>query len=399
MTRTEDRLIDALAAVGRSVQEETLPPLPARGPSRAPRRRGRWLAPLAAAASVTLIVVLVSAVHLFSGPAGGGLIAGPPRYYVTEESTGIQVRDTATGAVTARVANPFSGHGSLGMFPDVVAVGDGGREFVVEYTGTPPDSNVQQTRLYSFHITAAGRAAGLALVRGGLLAHFGGGTALAVSPDGSQIAAVVYHTVGAPLPQPRLLPQIVVVNLRTGARRFWSGGLQRADRDLSIPSISWGPGSDSLVFLGQWCQTSLVGGICGTGPHYAQVRTLRLAPAGGRLSDGGVLLSQSARYAFIVQALLSPDGKALTIVVLGPPYLGKVHPAPQDLRVIRMPLGGASGARLLYHGVMGAAATVFLGSDASGRHLLLSWRLNGWIDHGRLRPLPPQGGTVFAEAW
>ncbi len=239
--------------------------------------------------------------------------------------------------------------------------------------------------------------AGLALVRGGLLAHFSGATALAVSPDGSQIAAVVYHTVGEHSPRP--VPQIVVVNLRTGARRFWSGGLQRAGRYLSIPSISWGHGGDSLVFLGQWCQTWLVGGICGTGPHDAQVRTLRLAPAGGRLSDGGVLLSQSARYAFIVQALLSPDGKALTIVVLGPPYLGKVHPTPQDLRVIRVPLGGASGARLLYHGVLGPVGAVFLGSDASGRHLILSWRLNGWIDHGRLRPLLPQGGTVFAEAW
>jgi hypothetical protein len=30
---------------------------------------------------------------------------------------------------------------------------------------------------------------------------------------------------------------------------------------------------------------------------------------------------------------------------------------------------------------------------------LLAWKQNGWIDHGRLRLLPPQGGVAFGEAW
>jgi hypothetical protein len=44
-------------------------------------------------------------------------------------------------------------------------------------------------------------------------------------------------------------------------------------------------------------------------------------------------------------------------------------------------------------------AHVSLGSDATGRYLILAWARNGWIDHGRLRPLPPQGGVAFAETW
>ena len=35
----------------------------------------------------------------------------------------------------------------------------------------------------------------------------------------------------------------------------------------------------------------------------------------------------------------------------------------------------------------------------SGQHLLLTWRLNGWIDHGRLHPLAPQGRVALADAW
>jgi hypothetical protein len=33
------------------------------------------------------------------------------------------------------------------------------------------------------------------------------------------------------------------------------------------------------------------------------------------------------------------------------------------------------------------------------RHLFLTWRLNGWIDHGRLRHLARQGGEALAGAW
>jgi hypothetical protein len=71
--------------------------------------------------------------------------------------------------------------------------------------------------------------------------------------------------------------------------------------------------------------------------------------------------------------------------------------------VIQIPqAGGRLGGgrpRLLYRGAVDGNRIVFLGSDASGRYLLLAWAQHGWIDHGRLRLLPPQGGTAFADTW
>ena len=61
-----------------------------------------------------------------------------------------------------------------------------------------------------------------------------------------------------------------------------------------------------------------------------------------------------------------------------------------------MPLAGGARPRLLYDGVTGPRVVVALSSDASGQHLLLTWRLNGWIDHGRLGPLAPQAGSPLA---
>jgi len=392
MTRTEQRLVDALGAVGRGVREETLPPLRARSPAR-PRRWGRWLAPLAAAASVVLIVVAVSAAHLFARPQGRDLrTMGPPRYYVSAESSGIQVRRTATGAVTATVSGPGGPTGYvMGL-----AAGDDDREFVAEYTGPAPHGGGVATRLYSFHLTSAGWVAGLSLVKGGLLRGLQGGSALAVAPDGSKVALTVYRPVR--FGQPDLL-QIAVIYLRTGARSYWSGGLDRAGFHLSIPSISWSPGGESVVFLSRWCRTVVVTGFCGPGTPAAQVRTLRVAGDGGQLSPGSVLLGRSSGLSNIVQALLTPDGKALDIVALTGPYRGKTHPVPQILLLARVPLSRDGRARLLYHGVVGPRGQVFLSSDASGRYLILTWRLNGWIDHGRLRPLPPQGGPAFTDAW
>jgi hypothetical protein len=408
-SRTEDRLADALAAVARGIREETLPPLRDRGAVRRRPVRRRWarrLAPAAAAAGVTLVVVLVSAVHLFAGkPPGGGSPgkppdgsarpAGPPRYYVSAASTDIQVRSTVTGAVTASIPNPFSGPGSLGMFAVDVAAGDGGREFVAEYTGSPPHGSRVQTRLYEFSLTGGGRVTGLSLINGGLLSGLQGGPALALSPDGSKAAVAVYRPVH--FGQPDVL-QIAVINLRTGARGYWAGGLARPGFHPSIPSISWGPGGDSLVFLTQWCRTVEPTGFCGPGTPYGQVRTLRVAGGGGRLSSGRVLTGSPTASASTVQALLTPDGEALDLVTLTGSYRGKPHPVPQILLLTRVPLRRGGRARVLYRGVTGPDGVVFLSSDASGRYLLLTWRRNGWIDHGRLRPLAAQRGA-FTGAW
>ena len=204
-------------------------------------------------------MVLASAVHLLSGrpPGRAAPVTGPPRYYVSVATTGIQVRKTATGAVTARIPTPFIRPGILGGYGAGVAAGDGGREFVVAYTPRPrvayaPQAHVTevQTRLYSFHLTGTGRVTGLSPVKGGPLHGVEAGRgpdALAVSPDGFKVALAVYR------PASHSGAEIVVINLRTGARAYWAGGLRRPGLNLGFPSISWTPGGDSLVFLSQWC--------------------------------------------------------------------------------------------------------------------------------------------------
>lgn len=98
------------------------------------------------------------------------------------------------------------------------------------------------------------------------------------------------------------------------------------------------------------------------------------------------------------QARPGPGGKSLTVVLLTGRAVGTLTPRLRDLRVLEVPLTGGP-PRLLYRGAVDGPADVFLGADASGRYLLLCWKRNGWIDHGWLRPLPPQGGAAFAEAW
>jgi hypothetical protein len=403
MTSTEDRLADALAAVARGVREETLPPLPAHSPSPQRQRWGRWLAPAAAAASVVLVVVLVSAVHLFTGKPSGGpaQAAGPPRYYAAAVGFAIQIHRTATGALIETIPNPYSGHGEIGMMALAVAATDGGREFIVAYSGTakpPPHLAPEETRLYSFRLNSAGHASRLSLVKGGVITGEAAQGVMAVSPDRSRVAL----TLAVPVPptvNPKP-PEIAVIDLRTGARTVWSGGLNRPGMTFSVPSISWGPGRDNLVFLAQWCRNGDTGGFCMAGRHAAQVSLLHVpATGGGRLSSSAVLLSESARYPNIAQALLSPGGKAVTMVVLHGSYTGRAGSRPYSFQVVQVPLHGGGGPRLLYRGNVGAHTQVILGSDATGRYLLLAWRRNGWLDHGILRPLAPQGGTAFVDAW
>ena len=75
MTRTEDRLADALGAVAGAVPAETLRPLVAPSPRRA---RPAWLAPAAAAASIVVLAGLVATGTAVFGTGAGKRAAPPP---------------------------------------------------------------------------------------------------------------------------------------------------------------------------------------------------------------------------------------------------------------------------------------------------------------------------------
>jgi hypothetical protein len=424
MTRTEDRLTDALTAAARAVPEDTLRPLVA-PPAR--RRRPAWITPLAAALGIVLVIGLalaagtrLSGSRSPGGPAGAQ--APVPRYYVVEGDQGGSpvVRSTGTGKVTATVPVPKAAN--VGVF-DVLASTRGGVFFVA---AAAPGTEGQ--RLYRFRLTSSGQVSGFTPVPGGAIGrHYWAADALAVSPDGSRVAVSVGYTwtgssttcggagqQACPLdtPQP---DYIEVIDLKTGARSVWRGGNGAA---YSVASLSWTT-RGQLVYLGQTCgDQKLSSETCTNHGRTAVVRALNSAAGGGRLGSGPVLLRQSARFPYIAQALISPDGRTITAVVL----TGRMTTSgnetdliPPNLSVIQ--LSRATGQlHVLYQRYLGnifgstsAPDVLQLSQDAAGQHWMLNGGVcrnrcpaggfNGWLRGGQLVPLPPVNGQEGDQAW
>ncbi len=425
MTRTEDRLADALDAAARTVPEDSLRPLAA------PQHRRRlgqpgWLAPVAAAVGVALVIGLavlagrISAGH--TGPAVP-LPSGLPRYYVETGLTGGRpvVRSTATGAVTSTVPVP-----KAGTVPGyALATADGAGTFFV--AAFPPGD--QGERLYKFRLTRAGRVTGFSAVPVGKLAsRQWAADALAVSPDGSRIAVgMSFAGPAGPCggPGERACPRgrpdyVMAIDLATGTRTVWRWGRSPAEHGFSVESLSWTGNDRKLVLLGQWCAVGASTQTCGHG-RMTEVRALYPAAGGGSVADGRGLLYQSASFPDIVQALISPDGTSVTAVVLRGRVVGNSQiggSVPQDLSVERISVAEGHAGQVL--GVLyqrhlgdtsevnGAPDFLALGQDASGQYLLLNIGLcvghctdgaNGWIHDGRLVPLQPADGREADQAW
>jgi len=429
VTRTEERLTDALGAAARAIRDDTL--LPLQFPERK-RRHPAWVAPLAAAASLLVMVGLATAVSgLLAGSDRPGTAAAPPRHYV--QVTGddhLVVRSTATGAVTATVPVP---HVTNAPWPDVVAATGTGTFFAAAFVPGRPGQ-----RLYRFGVTDSGRVRGFSIVPGGVLGGAGwAASAMAATPDGSRVA-VSFSFVGigqpcgtvghppCPLPSHRdSLPgahpdYIDVISPATGAASVWQGGLSRRGRHATIASLSWTADGQELAYLAQWCGYDVTGdGICSSfldrgGYQDAEVWAVNPGSQGGRLDGGHLLLRQSARFPYIAQALISPDGSTITAVVLTDRVDGTF---PRVLSVQRISVATGKRLGVLYRRFLGLGSLgpgynpsfFALGQDGTGQHYLLyngtydplsfGEAFNGRIDGGRLVPLKPSDGGLAGEAW
>lgn len=422
MSRTEDRLTDALSAAARTIPEDTLHPLIAPPP----RRRAAWVSPLAAALGVVLVAGLAIALGTrltgsgsSSGPTGGP--APVPAYYVVE---GIQggppvVRSTATGKITATV--PVAKQANVDV-DDFLAAARGGVFFVA---AAAPGTSGEY--LYRFSLTRSGQVTGFAVVPGGVLGNRNWTPdAMAASSDGSRVAvsfAYAYAGRGCgstgqrPCPGPH--PDYVdVIDTGTGTRSVWRGGTGPA---FSVASLSWTADGRQLVYLGQSCGSLPVNSeVCARGGRTAEVRALDPAAGGGRLGSGPVLLRQSARYPYIAQAEISPDGTTITAVVLTG-RRSRAHQVadltPENLAVIQLSRSSHQPLRVLYQRNLGRTTDINTGpdflqlsQDGAGQHWLLNGGLtcpaarctngfNGWLRDGRLVPLPPVTGQEANEAW
>jgi hypothetical protein len=363
------------------------------------RRVMEGVAAAIAAVLLTGLGVAVSAQVTSPGPAGGAYSgAGVPRYYIQQSlrdaSPSLQtvVRATATGAVTATVRCPWP-HARIET-QDVAAANN--TFFIVCQRETgPDDSVVTGSRIYQFRVGESGRISGYTLVPGGMLNGLRAG-GIAASSDGSEIAIT---TAAGASSSP--LANIMVINARTGARAVWrNGGNAPGTTRFEISDLSLTSDGRELVFLA--VTKCIQNSRCE--PTGEEVRGLSPAGNGGQLDSGQLLVQQSMlrglSAGYINGAVVSPDGSALTVVIM--------HSGPQSDTTSVVQFSAATGrqTRVLYQMPTGSGFLYrFFSSDPSGRYPLLdvgptSGAVNGWIDHGQLvRLTPPDGDNIFYEIW
>lgn len=336
--------------------------------------------------------------------------AGVPRYYFAREvilNSGstpnrqqTTVRATATGAVRARVRCPLSAPYVV-SWP--VAVADSQTFLLVCQKATGPQSyaKVFESRIFQFQLTSSGRVSGYHLVRGGVLAALMV-RSIAVTPDGSEIAVIVYPG-NHPADLHRTPPDVIVINTRTGARAIWHGARPVSGRTVYWPQdISLTADGKSLVFL-TMPQCFQAG--CPTHGGQQMRAVSNPASGGGQLNSARVLVRLYTvlrlSSATVMDSVISPDGSTLTLAVIG------TLTGPQridSVSIVQVPATGQRRLRFIYRNANDNSYS-FLSADASGRHFLLGTGtpqigpICGRIDNGKLIPLKPNPTTVVSEVW
>jgi hypothetical protein len=419
MNTVRDRLTDAMNAAAGTVCDEELRPLAT--PERR-RRLSPWAAPAAAAAAMVLVIGLAVSVSngLFGRGQPGGMAhlpAAPHRYYLATDlgTWKTTVRSTATGKVIAVV--PVPSLDVTGTVSPALASAGNGLFYIAAF-----ERGVRSEQIYRFRLTAAGHVTGFARVPGGTLRPGWAADALAGSADGSRVAAGAYYYPDHGRYGPQRSDQIVVINTATGAQHTWRGGsLAPGYRFFRVASLSWADGTRELAVLGEWCKVAASGGEgCPRWERQAQLRAINPARPGGSVLTGRLVLRQAPRT-YLAQALVSPDGSAITAMVLrgkivGNREIGGIYPEHMSVERIATATGHLLG--VIYRRDLGDTSSVSgpmanpltLVADATGRGLILDGGIcnrgctnefNGWLHGATLVPLRPAGFAhrEAAEAW
>lgn len=246
MTRTEDRLRDALGAAARTVPDDAPPPgLPIR--ERQPSRPVRWPVLAGAAAGVVALATGVPYLlfgtpdHSNAGLSPMGTIApdGPPPYFVSIGEAGkwATVYDARTGQQVERIPG--------GRFTSVAAAPDQ-RTFYFTVTDENCGSTIARIKVHDDGtVTRNGEQT--------KLAHLPGTHSerewfdeLAVAPDGTTLA-------WASVPSSRTgkwcdtsasdSGSVIAMDPTTGAQRAWS-----TSESGAAVALSWAPDSRTLGF-------------------------------------------------------------------------------------------------------------------------------------------------------
>lgn len=386
MTNTEERLSDALEALASTVRPETLRPLPAPAPHRAPRakRYPGWLVPIAAAAAVVLVTGLSLVLGSRPGhaPATSTHPASLPRCYVVVRDLSSRVVLEAREVATGRVISTLDLARRLGIrnvAQEALATADGHTFFINVLGAGQPDPFMPS--IYRFSVTAGGQITGFAkvtvipgdiAVRGRTVLPL---QSMAVSPDGSKLAM-------------SLASEVVVVDVHTGTQTVWWGGLGSRQDAYQVQQVSWARDGRTLAFL-VWRVHPDLG---------AEARTLDADGKGGSLASARLVYRwPPSGSRLIEQAVISPDGK--TIIAASWPGQTARPPAGDEIAWYSIATGHQGPVLQLSR----ADPMIQLRGDGSGHWLV--WLVTsqhdfGWVDGGRVHQLPPgQDGTVDDAAW
>ena len=330
MTELENSLRKAFRAKASEITPPPPPlelqPLTALDPA-ARRGSGKFRAPLQhrlvpLAAAVAVIAVVAGALAVGGArparrtPPAAPIQTSVPPYYVALVNNGLlrlgalphamaTVRETGTGTVIARLSPPRP----YVSFDAVSGAADD-RTFVLEARGNPiPVSGVIPERFYLLRITpSATSAAKRARLTALPAIEISGGYevgAMALSPDGSSLAAILTHGIQG---------YLHVYNLTTGTTRTWvrkpCSGCGQSQDELGVAvgiaypaaavSLSWTADGNSLAFV--------------PGGGFDQLRLLDLGAPGDNVQPNsrpfaihGVPVSQWS------EAYMTPDAKTVFI--------------------------------------------------------------------------------------
>ena len=390
MTDLEDRLRTELTTFAHRADPALIRPLAEPAARTRPRLAG-WLAPAAAAAAVTAVILGLTFAGGLTGPRPApGPVSGVPSYYLTldEPWSGhfakAVVHSSATGAALASTRIPMPGTAS----PSLTAAADG-RTFIVVDNNGPALGNGHGDRFYRLRVGSGGRH--MRLDRLAINVRSLAVDGVAVSPDGSRLAIAEQSCRGNGCQY----SQIQVISLATGATRTWR------TRASGAPwSLSWAAGGQQVAFLWESGLDS---------PPAAQrtgYRLLSVAGQGGDLLPAGAAVRVPANPGRDVPAaLVTPDGRAFitnsTRIVPGPD-----HHVTVITKIIKLSARSGQVRGVLYaasaRGVLqtyGSAGTVdeqgctVLSLDPTGQHPLVQCFLLGrftfgTLAGGHLRPLP-----------
>jgi hypothetical protein len=307
-------------------------------------------------------------------PAAVTAAAGMPEYYLSASHSAsvADVRASATGRVLSTVTLPAWADPKLTQ----VAAAGNDRTYVLALAGDRP------TVFDVLRVGADGQASRLRTLRVAPLPSGASVNALAISPDGRELAVAVQLEGGQ-------RGELTVMPLAGGAARTWTSA------QAGMPwSVSWAEGGRELGFFWQ-----------DEGPDAGSARrsssgfwVLNVAAPGHGLLSGRRIVPGSVGSDDVEAALLTPDGSTviaavdydgLASVAKGTVVGGIVALSARTGHVLRTLLSerapySADPGHAGYYSTSCSLGAV----DATGQHLLVSCDSFGRLDRGRFTPLP-----------